>query len=384
MVRFDYSNRFMARAVELKNAAAHRRLGEFDKVFYAPGLGVSNAYWSRRGTSLTTETAERARPADMLRELARAPQLTLAPGYVFLGSTKRLHLAPEVRPTTRNARLPWAVMQRAPAIAGRALALGNRQLCTTIHEYRPAASLVANALGRELLIFVDGHHPSNYPRSYLDMYLSGSFVCANHASAGWFQRHGRTVLPPTAIQTSERFARATPHSLSTVLLVMNHAGDWTSLINRSDSDTLIEAFASIATSRRDLRFIIRLHPTMATPTHEGVHSITRVRNWIASLGLPNLSVSDASLEDDLARAELYVSEYSQVLIDAWQRGHRGIAVNLTRRRSLMLDYERLGFPSASATSELMALIDEGPTALAERQNRAVEAFNARQLAWESS
>jgi hypothetical protein len=153
------------------------------------------------------------------------------------------------------------------------------------------------------------------------------------------------------------------------------------LINRSDTDALVAAFAELARVRRDINFVLRLHPTMATPAHEGVHSIERVRRFVEDLRLPNLVVSNASLEEDLARAELYLSEYSQVLIDAWRGGRLGVAINLTGRRSFMADYERFGFPAASSIAELHSLIDR-PVELAEQQNRAVDELNARQRTWE--
>ncbi len=392
-----YDAEYRAIMLRLKNRLAHDKLSvryELATIYYADGLGVNGAYWSSRG-AVPLVAGVQTSAVDLARQILTSargeremlPDITVVDGrYVFLGSIKRLRLRGEYTPSARSFGIPRAVL-RTPKLAAAVLRARLRDIapdwqpCTTIHEYRPVHSALAAALDRELLIFVDGYHPSNYPRAYLDMYASGTFVAPALPSARWFEQFGRRVLPPLAFQQSEQFGRCEPRTVKTVLLVMNHAGDWTALINRSDTDALIAAFADFARARGDINFVLRLHPTMATPAHEGVHSIERVRRFIEDLRLPNLVVSNASLEEDLARAELYLSEYSQVLIDAWRGGRLGVAVNLTGRRSFMADYERFGFPAASSVAELHSLIDR-PVELAEQQNRAVDELNARQRAWE--
>ena len=393
-VRDAYSAAFMTRSIDLKNAAAHRKLGDFDAMYFTRGLGVSERYWATRATAIDSTQLDAKAPGLVdvaVRALSDRPTFTIVDDqYVFVGNVKRLHLVEGTRVETMRSRIPWAAMSRAPSIAGRLLQRelglsGTIQLATTIHEYRAATSQLADAWDSDLAIFVDGHHPSNYPRSYLDMYLSGHFVVASHLSSGWFTTHGRTVERPAAFQRSELFAPCVERDVSSVLLVMNHAGDWTSLINRADSDILIEAFATLASAHPALSFVLRLHPTMTGDSHEGPHSASRVRNWIASLGLPNLHVSDATLAEDLARAQLYLSEYSQVLIDAWQQGHLGVAVNLTNRRSFMADYEAFGFPGVSSIEALDQILRDLPRSarvLTEQQAAAVDKFNDAQRDWE--
>jgi hypothetical protein len=394
-----YDAAFRTASLAFKNEAAHRELAKrfsIGAIRFSDGLGVSGSYWaSRGGTSLDeakpANTLERARQlaAAAREELRQLPDVTIVDErFVFFGSIRRLRLRPETTVRSLALHAPVALLRRpalAAALVQRRLskhAAADWQPCTTIHEYRPAISALAEALGRELLIFVDGHHPSNYPRAYLDMYLSGTFVAAAQPSARWFEQFGRRVLHPFPFQQSEQFTRCEPSPVRTVLLVMNHAGDWTALINRSDTDVLIAAFADLARARQDLTFVLRLHPTMASAAHEGTRSIDRVRGWIDSLGLANLTVSRASLDEDLARAELYLSEYSQVLIDAWRNGRLGVAVNLTGRRSFMADYERFGFPSASSAEELRTL-PERSGELAAQQNRAISELERVQRAWEA-
>ena len=167
------------------------------------------------------------------------------------------------------------------------------------------------------------------------------------------------------------------------MLVLNHAGDWTALVNRSDTDILVEAFANLARARPDKEFIIRAHPTMAQAAHEGVNSIERLADFVTK-ATANLSLSRAALSDDLTRGDLYLSEYSQVLLDVWAAGKLGAAVNLTGRRSFMADYEQLGFAEFTSDHDLRALmerIDETRPELVSQQNRAVERFNTAQHTW---
>jgi hypothetical protein len=157
------------------------------------------------------------------------------------------------------------------------------------------------------------------------------------------------------------------------------------LINRSDTDLLIEGFARLAGRHKEMEFIVRMHPTMATVDHEGVNSKRRIRAFVASLGYANLMISERTLAEDLARCDLCVSEYSQVLIDAWKHGKLGIAVNPTTRRSFMSDYQGLGFPHVAGLDSLRTWF-EGLGAklgtIVAQQNDAVRRFNRCQEEWE--
>jgi hypothetical protein len=166
-----------------------------------------------------------------------------------------------------------------------------------------------------------------------------------------------------------------------VLLMLNHAGDWTALINRSDTDVLIEAFVTLAQQFRKLKFTIRVHPTMIHPAHEGAGSIDRIHRYLSDLGMENLEVSRNTLEDDLKDNDLIISEYSNAFIDALKQGTLGIIANLTNRRSFMLDYERLGFMNAESRSGLTALLErlqDSPADLVAAQNEAARKYNHQQ------
>jgi hypothetical protein len=415
-VRMRYSGSFMRRSLALKNERAYRNLTQRFRpaaIHFSDGLGIDGPSWEAVGGAPVASSAAVA-PAGGLVARARrliattragvrsAPSISVlsAPSdsraFIFVGTTRRLRLVEGCRAapvTDRWLSSMWPVASRAPQLYARVFERAVRRttqqrewaLCTTIHEYRPALSILAGTLGRELLIFVDGYHPSNYPRSYLDMFLSGTFVSSSVISSRWFERHGRRVRPPFVFQQSERFAPCTTTTVEALVLVMNHAGDWTALINRSDSDRLIGAYAELAKQFPRLQLILRLHPTMAHPAHEGVHSVERISRHIESLRLPNLALSRASLDEDLARGHLFLSEYSQVLIDVWRSGKLGLAVNLTRRRSFMADYEQLGFAGVSGFDQLREIVAALPDRIAHvvaRQNEAANSLNRLQDEWE--
>jgi hypothetical protein len=250
----------------------------------------------------------------------------------------------------------------------------------TIHDYDLAT---AEALGG-VLVFVDGYHPSNYPRSYLDSYGDDIFVVRTMFDESWFKTSGKRTIKPPAFLEREHFASCVITRATRVLVALTHAGDWTALINRSDTDDLVTATVNMAHKLPQLSFRIRMHPTMSHPAHEGVHSSERIKELVRSANLANLHTSTLDLSEDLAWCEICLSEYSQVLLDALRMGKLGVSVNLTRRRSFMQDYSDLGFFHACSFEEALALlrrIVEDPRGASSKQNRAVVRYNALFVNW---
>lgn len=405
----SYFGRFMERSVYYKNSVAFENLlNRYRpvKLYFSVGLGVSEGFWRKMGAApiesveFTVEPIPRSRVRwKALKSLSREISVIgdHEAKFVFFGTLKRLGLRAEARPRQGAFLLSkwgWSLGYRAPGLAAWLLKMwlhcsGGKHwsICTTIHEYLPRLSWIARKLNHELFIFVDGHHPSNYPRSYLDQYGPATFVSADVISARWFKKYKRRVCGPFSFQQPPVFTPCKTTEVDTVLLAMNHAGDWSALINRSDSDRLIGAFVELARAVPSLNFIIRLHPTMTHPDHEGVHSMNRVVEYVEQSELPNLKVSDVLLREDLSRAQLCLSEYSQVLIDSWRKGMLGFGVNLTGRRSFLLDYEELGFPVADDWEELRLTIETLPLQtvnLARRQNEAIEKLRRLQIDWETA
>jgi tRNA isopentenyl-2-thiomethyl-A-37 hydroxylase MiaE len=163
-----------------------------------------------------------------------------------------------------------------------------------------------------------------------------------------------------------------------VLVLLGHAGDWCALVNRSDTDVLAEAFIELAAKYKNIDFILRPHPTMNHPQHEGAGAVERIQAEISQADLPNLSCSQMTLAEDLQVADLTVSEYSATLVDAWRSGRPGLIVNLTKRRSFMEDYERLGFlavQNRESLAQFFSQLDKSVADLINRQATAVQHYN---------
>jgi hypothetical protein len=248
-------------------------------------------------------------------------------------------------------------------------------IATTIHDY----SSDYESYSLPVQIFVDGFHPANYPRSYIDSYINGSFVVRDMFDSKWFAKYGREVIKSYPFM--EKNYLESPEEkveINAVYLMLNHAGDWTALINRSDSDILVECFVEIAKYFPNLNFVIRLHPTMIHEEHEGKKSSERIREYVRWCDLDNLTISEDSLEHDLATGDIFVSEYSAALLDAYSSGKLGIIVNLTNRRSFMEDYEKIGFQYVNSRNELESIIENILSDSGEhlqRQNTAVSRYN---------
>jgi hypothetical protein len=196
----------------------------------------------------------------------------------------------------------------------------------------------------------------------------------------WFRKHGRKTIKPYSFLKKEYFKKSEINnkSIKTIVLLLNHAGDWTALINRSDTDILVQAFADTASKLKDHRFVIRPHPTMVHPLHEGKNSLERIRKFVNNRNLDNLSISNRSLQDDIAAGDIFISEYSQTLLDIFKAGKLGIIANLTNRRSFMEDYEKLGFLAINTTENIGKLIfriTENPMEFMKVQNNAAMKYN---------
>jgi hypothetical protein len=414
-----HASRFMDLSLYAKNRLAHERLStryEFRQVRYTPGLGVSAQYWHKAGrpledgapTSLPRATPEAPSLASgRTRRLLTAAQRAFGLArrevhviredgttYVFFSRLRRLRTRRDAR-LVREARLLWPpALRMGPGSAKLSSVLridpkrrfqkkfGPTVLpCMTMHDYDWT---VARTFG-EALVFVDGYHPSNFPRSYIDDYDDRSrFVVRTMLDDRWFTSLGKRTTRPPRFLATEHFAPCAVSCLSRVLVALNCAGDWTALINRSDTDELVVAVADIARKLPSITFRIRLHPAMNDPSHEGVRSKERVHTFVRSAGLENLHVSRDGLGEDLSWCEVCLSEYSQVLLDALRLGKLGIAVNLPKRRSFMQDYADLGFchtwRAEEALDRLQYFSTHLPGAVSD-QNRAVTSYNAHLTEW---
>lgn len=375
--RSTYTAAFQHEMTRRKNASAHSALlsrGPIRRVFAAHGLGIDGDYWRKQGATLLESPAWYAplRRSAVWHRLhawrTRRPQegkvVRDGPvGYLFVAGLKRLRL----RPGTKVQELPLRDALADPTVT---------YVATTLHD----DPVYAHRLGRPVRVFVDGHLPTNYPRTYADALSDAEFVCGDPFAVEWLSRHGRRTVPSPAFMEPGKFAPAiAPTAIRNVVCLLNHTGDWSALIHRSDTDILAEEFTRLATAFPSLHFVLRPHPGMDHPLHEGVGSLARLAELARHTASPNLEFSRGPLAADLTRGDLFISEYSSTLIEAWRAGKLGLVVNLTGRRSLMQDFADLGFPSLSSVADLhpaLASVVAAPGIFAERQSAAAMRCNA--------
>lgn len=236
----------------------------------------------------------------------------------------------------------------------------------------------------QLLIIGDAFRPTNYP-PYLFAYPirnRGTYIPKDEIDASFFENSGVLVNRnrPSFLQeelVSESKSNKI-NEVNTIILSLNHAGDWTSLISRSDTDLLIAAFTDLAKEHGNKSFIIRLHPTMAGKRAEGSKAFERIHQHVKNLDLMNLSVSDLTLEEDWERGDLFISEYSLSVIDAIKRGKLGVFCNLTNRQSFMKDWEDLGAITYKDLSPISSLITSSEK-LAQLSSQCQKALSAYRI-----
>ena len=166
-----------------------------------------------------------------------------------------------------------------------------------------------------------------------------------------------------------------PKQVKKVLCVASGAGDWTALKNRSNEDSMIEAFGKVAALFPDIEFIYRCHPVWIHPQHQGVNSINRAAEYIHWLNLPNLKISSnipnaeengkfrlsykrTSFEEDLKDVDLVFGEHSISMIDAAFKQILFGSVNVTGRRDLVCGISAMGFPHCESVDEIALLIKD--------------------------
>jgi hypothetical protein len=387
----DYANRFYSLSRKEKNRIVQEKILElyqFSNIYYLPGLGIDEIIWSNFGRSLKIPGSPVFKVSQKIFSLGnriyskvtrinekREISLIQNDGktYVFLSQLKRLRIISNIKvQTVIKKNSEFEKFQHIPD--------NETIFCTTIHDY---GSNRQNLSGK-LLVFQDGYIPSNYPRSYIDMFTDSSFVVRTMYDEMWFKTYSKKTIKPPAFIEREFFISCSPVPKKHILIPLNHAGDWTSLINRSDTDLLVAAIQKIAQKFPQFHFRIRTHPTMNHPAHEGIHSSLRIEQFVRSAHLDNLTTSDQSLNEDIAWADVCLSEYSQVLLDALRMGKIGMSVNLTRRRSFMQDYTDIGFFHATNIEEAITILQEimdDVENVCARQNRAVIHYNKLLADW---
>lgn len=234
----------------------------------------------------------------------------------------------------------------------------NYSICVPLHKYGYFEKrFLYNKI--PLLVFQDAFRPSNYSiPAYVNTIPYGKFVSRDMFDYSLYLSAKRDVVKPYKFLKNNFLNNRVSNKkqITKVILILNHAGDWSALINRSDTDILIENFLELAKIFDKLDFFIRLHPTMDYKCHEGGNSKKRIHELVQTSCLQNLSISSNTLEEDWNLGDLFISEYSLAAIDAIKQGKPIIFTNFTNRRSFMDDYKNLGFALVNNNNELIKYI----------------------------
>lgn len=225
-----------------------------------------------------------------------------------------------------------------------------------------------------LKLIQDGYLPPNYTSKYLlfngphveyytwDVEGKKTFVF-HHLKSRVLPFRKKLYLPEPVF----------PSKVKKVLCVASGAGDWTALKNRSNEDSMLEAFGKVASMFPEIEFIYRCHPVWIHPQHQGVNSINRAAEYIHWLNLPNLKLSSnipnaeengkfrlsfkrSSFEEDLKDVDIVFGEHSISMIDAAFKQILFGSVNVTGRRDLFSGISAMGFPHCESVYEIANLL----------------------------
>lgn len=379
---FDFQ-RYMDKAKSLKNIEIINRLQQtfsIETIFVEDGLGIDFDCWEEYyearsiGSDIFSTYQSRSliykKFENLLHKNIEINGFEFEnKKYIFIGKISRLDF--------QNITITQRHINRLDLLYLRWTFKG--KICTTVHNYR--RNLFTGF--KKVYVLTDGFFPSNYPESYLNTFDSNViFVPDNFINEKWFVKLQKGTVLPFTFQKNILLQKVQNKSIKNILLVLGHAGDWTSLINRSDTDLLVEAFTNLAKRFSQLHFTIRPHPTMMHPAHEGSNAINRIIEFVKFINLPNLLMSNSSLEEDLNNHELLVSEYSNTLIQGFQIGKLGVIVNLTNRRNFMSDFTELGFLTLENTESFTHFIEQVSADLAsiiQEHNIAIDTYNKMQI-----
>jgi hypothetical protein len=330
-------------------------------------LGISRTYWKSKGVRVLNQGPNKAfflfrkrvsswRPLQLFVALAKAFYLAVKTREVqhvqdgskafYLLSNRRIQLKEDLQTSSRRIRAfnPFSWSQR------------KIQLAAPVHSNEELLAMYPFVRRKNMTVIQDAFRPTSYPPYYYANSYNGCMLVAqDKVDYQFFKDAGLSVYPLGTLLKKKKLKASEEGSKSpvkTICLSLNHAGNWSTLISRCDTDGPIQALIQLATQHLDLNFIIRLHPNSSRPKAEGIGWHERIEKEIAALGMENLELSKVPIEEDWKRADLFISEYSLSVVDALQFGKMVIFLNLTIRRSFVTDLVRIGFKEANSLEEL--------------------------------
>lgn len=374
---YVYLNEYKKSMIYLKNSFLHRNINAqyniasihvFAHSNDLLNLGVSSAYWRSVDAQLYNDDLKR--PNIGIKRIFKLRQLAIA-SYFFQALIKSI--TPRKFSIIETSDDKWVIHSNYRLKLKSDLITKEKWVChciisrrkkykhiISLHESGKVLNLRPFFKSHNLFVAGDAYRPTIYP-PYLFAYPFANkctYIPKDRIDYTFFSSNGvRSIAArPNILQADLSPYPMHISALKTVILSLNHAGDWTNLISRSDTDILIEAFSVLASKYRELNFIIRMHPTMAGERAEGVNTPARIHSFVNELNLNNISISRVSLEEDWARGDLFISEYSLSVIDAIKMGKPGIFCNLTKRQSFMHDWEELGMKTVTEIHSIEAIL----------------------------
>lgn len=247
---------------------------------------------------------------------------------------------------------------------------------TSLHEYGNHSYFdIIDSPSFNNVLIQDGYLPSNDTTRYLYFYGKYSHYYS-------WDRLGNMLfdyykLPVEIMPFRKNYALPMPrfNKVKKVLCVSSGAGDWTAIKNRSDDERVVVLLGELAKKYPEISFVLRCHPSWVSPAIQGVNSISRVVDYIQSLGVSNYvvssnipSITDSngefvcshsrnSFEKDLQDVDLVLGVHSVAQIDAALKSIPFATVNLSGRRNLFKSISDLGFPYCEDFASVDRLIN---------------------------
>lgn len=385
-------------------------LKEYNGYILSEDLGIDRTVWESKGftylkvehyyensISLLRKCLRRLKPLKSLvlkfRELTRIKKLNIrvysadfqGRKLIFIGKINRVEMHLNI-PFTEDSE------EAGKVIRGNFKSSDRVQYLMAMHE--SGTVLIPDSPKYDIRFVQDGYLPPNYTAQNLrfkpnnvkyyalDKIGKDAFE-AQHVSVELLPFRRNTLLPKPDFSKQ----------IKTILITATCAGPWSSLINPSDDDILLEAIVESAKRYPDITFVYRPHPACVHPMHTGVNTINRIAEYFDTMKLQNLklstnvphqnmkafslSFSNTSLLEDIKGADLILSEYSHSLIEGAEVGKIFVTVNLTKRRNFYEAITNLGFPHCNSIDELWSVIENihSPIFISQYK-KAIDNYNA--------
>lgn len=375
-----YQREFLDEVTFLKNKYVHKKLIQEHSInsstkftvlcqtFDLMNLGISFKFWKSKGARIVNcgplnqyyLLLKRISSIMVVRciiYIAKAAVFSIIPIKVlsitdgdlfFLISQKRIEVKQELQ-----GRYKWLIPITTNWSKGK--------IACPIHSSSKMNSMYPFVRRDKMVLIQDAFRPTSYPPYYYALSFYGSsLIPKSKIDEKFFSDAGIDCYPLGTVVTRQVFRIKDDNSFKTVrnvCLTLNHAGNWSSLISRADTDGLIIEFVQMSKKYEEINFIVRLHPNSNSLKGEGLGWTQRIQKIIRLNNLSNLELSNRTLEEDWAKADLFISEYSLSAVEALRLGKYVMFINLTKRRSFVRDLTEIGFLEVKSVDEFDELLN---------------------------